>query len=481
MFQKRKIRLYKILAILCTVVLCIVQFLHIRNIYKLEEEVYNVEEKKIIKSNYETAIINDKVYPGAVKIIDSFIYHNFAALEAAHKKGPQALADVATAVCDSLFTALKAGNNLDSLLTVIINRNSITSPLVYALFIDDIDIAPTSSNYITIFNKANSHGPYGNTVFVKGTGIKLGGTLNKYNKQTLASTISISTPEAPSYRMRFTLYCDREDHVQQVILKTLPETLLSVFSIVAILSIFFYTFSNWIKQRKETELKSDFINTINHEFQTPLTAIMLANKTIDQENETLQNKKLPGLTAIIRRQTERLSILVGQVAGNSTERPIQLKPEEHSVHEILDDIVADYQLNTQNNNTTIVIAKEATCDRVVLDKLHFTSIVLNIINNGIKHNHKEQKEIHIITDTKNGGYLVLSIKDNGDGMENSVKNKMFEKFFRCKSLVSDNEPGLGLGLYYTKQCLDAHGWSFDVKTKPDAGTEFIIYLPLKKE
>jgi len=465
------------MAIVCTVIFCVVQILHIRNIYKLEEEVYYLEEKKLIREYYETAIINDKVYPGAVKIIDSFIYQNFRALLAANQKGPEQLREAATLVCDSIFTALKAGNNFDSLLKVIIKKNAINKQIVYGLFIDEIAIAEKPRAYITLFDKDESYESPVNNGFIKKAGMQIGGTLTSINKQTLTSNVGISSPDGMSYRMKFSLYCDRADHTRHVIFKTLPQTLLSVFSIIAMLTIFFFTFSNWIKQRKETELKSDFINTITHEFQTPLTAILLANKTIDQESEKRQYNLYP-LTAIIRRQAERLSILIEQVSGTSREKPLKLKLEKQGIHEILEDIIEDYRLNLENTQANITLIKGACLEKVLLDKLHFTSIVMNIISNGIKYNHKEKKEILITTSQRTSNMLELSIKDNGDGMDSEVKKRMFEKFFRNNSLDTSNEPGLGLGLYYTKQCLDAHEWAYEVKSKPGEGSEIIIFIPV---
>jgi two-component system, OmpR family, phosphate regulon sensor histidine kinase PhoR len=475
-----RILLYKIIAIVCTVVLCIVQLAHIRNIYALENQVFNKDEKKLIKASYDESIINDKVYPGGQKIIDSIVFNNFDSLEYYAAFNPEKFKALSIKVCDTLFTTLQKKSNFETLFDTIKKKNNIGTDMVYALFIDELAIAPKANQYHTVFNK-NDHINKYSFPFVKNTGAKIGGTLDTYTPQTLTSTLGISSPAARSYRLRFTLYSDRPDRLNTIVWRTMPQTLLSVFCIIAVVGIFFYTFSNWIKQKKESEMKSDFINTITHEFQTPLTAIIIANKTIEHENETIKSEKLVSLNNIISRQTERLNVLMKEVIETSGQKPIKLVMEKYSINQLLAEIISDYQINFENANANVMLVNRAANDIVLLDKLHFTSIILNVLDNGIKYNQKENKEIIVTTGFKSSNVILVSIKDNGDGMTNNVKKKIFSKFYRNPSLNNVSEPGIGLGLYYTKQCLDAHNWEYEVMSKEQVGTEFIIYIPLVKD
>ena len=230
----------------------------------------------------------------------------------------------------------------------------------------------------------------------------------------------------------------------------------------------------------KSDFISDFINTITHEFQTPLTAIIIANKTIENENQFVENKKIASLNGVIIRQTERLNVLIKQVAETSGNKAIVLKLSNNNVNELLEQILSDYQWNIQNNEVKTNLIKQTNVDLVQLDKLHFTSIILNIINNAIKYNHNKIKEVIVTTSLKQTDTFTISIKDNGEGMSKTVIKNMFEKFYRNPSLVTSNEPGLGLGLYYTKQCLDAHQWKYEVISEEGLGTEFIVYIPLPK-
>jgi two-component system phosphate regulon sensor histidine kinase PhoR len=314
--------------------------------------------------------------------------------------------------------------------------------------------------------------------FVENVGAKVGGTLEKVNADNQITSLIVSAPMDHSYRIKFSLHADSPDRLKHIILSMLPNILVSIFSILAVLVIFLLTLINWQKQKKISEAKSDFINTITHEFQTPLSAIIIANKTIENENEQLASERLSFLTGIIRRQTERLNILTKQVAGASTDHGIALSLSEYKMNDLMDELLSDYQINLQGKNTEIFFTTKASKDDVLLDKTHFTSIITNLLDNAVKYNHKPKKEIHITTFNSIDRTLTLSICDNGDGMSDKVRKNIFTRFYRDPSLTRSNEPGLGLGLFFTKQSLDAHKWKNEVKSKVGIGTEFLIHIPL---
>ncbi|MBS1564155.1 MAG: ATP-binding protein [Bacteroidetes bacterium] len=103
----------------------------------------------------------------------------------------------------------------------------------------------------------------------------------------------------------------------------------------------------------------------------------------------------------------------------------------------------------------------------------------NIMDNGIKYNHSQPKFIRVWTENDED-VVTLHIKDNGIGMSEETKRKIFDKFYRIQSPRKEPIQGLGLGLHYAKQCLEAHNWKVEVKSVPDEGSEFIIFIPLYK-
>lgn len=470
--------LYKIIAGVSFIVLCFTQLLHIRTMYNAESKTYNLDEKKKMKDAYEKSITNDKLFPGGGGIIDRFVYQHIDSLEHLAELGQELYNAYAKNIQDSMFIALKKANNLDSVLATIRKKNKISTDLQYALIIHHIDIAFKNNEYVPFFTGADMANTVGAS-YVENFGVKVGGTLEKVDANNQISSLIVSSPIDHSYRIKFSLHGDSPDRLKQIILGMLPTILVSVFSILAVLIIFLLTLINWQKQKKISEAKSDFINTITHEFQTPLSAIIIANKTIENENQQLASEKLNFLTGVIRRQTERLNILTKQVAVSSTDQGVALSLSEYKMNDLMDELLSDYQINLQGRNTEIFFTTKASEDEVLLDKTHFTSIITNLLDNAVKYNHKPKKEIHVTTFNSNERTLTLSICDNGNGMSDKVRKNIFTRFYRDPSLTRSNEPGLGLGLFFTKQSLDAHKWKNEVKSKEGIGTEFLIHIPLQ--
>jgi two-component system, OmpR family, phosphate regulon sensor histidine kinase PhoR len=468
---------YKIIAGVSFVVLCFTQLLHIRSMYNVESRNFNLEEKKKIQGEYEKSITNDKLFPGGGGIIDSFIYRHIDTLEQLAQTRPELYHHYAVRVYDSIFQALHRANNMDSLLEAIKERGNIQTDLQYALAIRQIDLAFESNRYIPLFTSGENP-RYTSVPSVQQVGARIGGNLEKLTADNQTSGFIVSSPQDRSYRISFALYTDSPNRLQQIILSMLPTILVSVFSILAVLAILLATLINWQKQKKIAEAKSDFINTITHEFQTPLSAIIIANKTIENENLGLASEKLSFLTGVIRRQTERLDILTKQVTGASTDQGLALTTSTYNVNSLLDELLQDYGVNLQGKKTTVSFTRNAAADTVLLDKVHFTTIITNLLDNAVKYNHKSQRKIHITSFNLNEKTLALSIRDNGDGMSEKVKKNMFTRFYRDPSLTRSNEPGLGLGLYFVRQSLEGHNWKYEVKTKEGFGTEFLIYMPL---
>jgi two-component system, OmpR family, phosphate regulon sensor histidine kinase PhoR len=101
------------------------------------------------------------------------------------------------------------------------------------------------------------------------------------------------------------------------------------------------------------------------------------------------------------------------------------------------------------------------------------------MDNSIKYNSNNTKEI-VVAVFGDKDNIKISIQDNGIGMTEETKENIFRKFYRSNDKDMPEATGLGLGLYYVKQCADAHGWSLQVDSKKEVGTTFIITIPVKK-
>jgi two-component system phosphate regulon sensor histidine kinase PhoR len=252
---------------------------------------------------------------------------------------------------------------------------------------------------------------------------------------------------------------------------------MSLLSMFAIILLFFITMRNWIKQKRLSDVKTDFINNITHEFHTPLSAIMVANKNIQNE-KILDNKTaIRSLSDVIERQSQRLKLLFGQVLDLATVDKLFVQKTPHHLNMLVSEILTDFSIKFSNSNLQIEFTP-AEDDLVVnLDSFHFTTLMLNILDNAVKYNLQPLKDVVVfITNDKEN--IQITVSDTGIGMSRDTLKHIFEKFFRYQKDLTQNTKGLGLGLHYVKQCIDAHHWKLKVDSEVGKGTTFVIIIPL---
>ena len=474
--MKNSIVPYIILSVVSFLILSIVQLFLVFNTYELKNERYYFEEKNLIKEAYNQSIINDKLFPGGQQIIDSFIYRNMQHLEWLYKNNRQEFDLFKQRMVDSIANDLIEKESLCSFLCEYKKKKGITDSLEYAVMIGSVDIRFADKPYVSIYSK-NEKYKFIEPGIQEKNGLRIGGDLELLNKQNEASAISVSSPLPYTYRMSFSLYVEPVNRKKTVLRQMGLIFGLSLLSIIIIVSLFFVTFRNWLRQKKLSEMKSDFINNITHEFHTPIAAIIVANKSLQNEKIVENRENIRPLTDVIKRQSDRLKILISQVLDVVSVNKISLDKKELSVHHLLEEVLLDYRLNLPETNIKLSFNKQAVKDTVNLDQFYFTTMLLNIFDNALKYNHNEVKEITVTTlNEKNN--LQIIITDNGIGMKEEVLKHIFDKFYRSTDNGSQHTKGLGLGLYYVKQCVDAHNWKIEVKSKPGEGSTFIITIPV---
>ena len=477
--MKHSITTYIAISVVSFLMLSAVQFYLVYNTYELKNERYYFAEKTAINEWYSRLVRNDKLYPGGQQIVDSFINKNLYHLDSLYKSNRNEFTLFSQKMIDSMVAALRKEESIAGFLSQFKNDKNFPDSLEYALNISYIGLLFSDTPYVNMYTKNVQYKDIDPAV-QKDYGLHIGGTLQKLNKQNLASEITVSSPASYSYRMTFGLHVEPVGR-QLAILKQMGLILaLSLFSVLIMVLLFYVTFKNWMKQKKLSEMKSDFINNITHEFHTPLSAIIVANKSLQNEKIIEKKENINSLTSIIQRQSDRLKTLIGQVLDIVTANKINLRKEPHSVHNLLDEILLDYRLNLANENKSITLSfnKGAVKDNVELDQFYFTTMMLNILDNAVRYNNSEVKEINVFT-LNDDEHLQIIIKDNGIGMKPEIIKHIFEKFYRSPNGMSNQTKGLGLGLFYVKQGVEAHDWQINVDSKPGDGSVFTIKIPFE--
>ncbi|WP_231891158.1 sensor histidine kinase [Arachidicoccus ginsenosidimutans] len=452
-----------------------VQFFLVYNTYKLKNDRYFLSEAGQINDRYSRSIRNDKVYPGGQSIIDSIIYRHIDELEYLYTNDKNGFNNLKAKLCDTIFTHLRLYSNMDSLFNSIITKNHLSKELQYVLVVSNISVTFKDKNYIPLY-QSNIPNPYIDAKSQISQGLIIDGTLSNPNAQNLVTAYNITAPSNYSYSTAFSLYVDTPKRYINILRQMLPVFGLSLFSVILVVLIYFFTYRNWLKQKKLAEMQSDFVNSITHEFNTPLSTIIVANKNMQNEKVYNSFENILPLTKIIERQSNRLKILFSQVLDITKMSKATQDKKEYRLCDLLDEILLDYRLTITDKNVLISLNKNGINPEIVLDRFWFTTMLFNIFDNAIKYNNKPEKSIEVSAsaDEKN---IIINIRDNGIGMPKKTLSHIFEKFYRNKSQETAEVNGLGLGLFYTKQCIRVHGWQIKVESEENVGSTFIIYIP----
>jgi two-component system phosphate regulon sensor histidine kinase PhoR len=254
---------------------------------------------------------------------------------------------------------------------------------------------------------------------------------------------------------------------------------LSLVFTLFILMTFFITMRTIMHQKKVSAIKSDFINNMTHEFKTPIATISLASDNINNDQVIHEPPRIRSFLNIIKEENQRMNSQVERVLQMSLieKDEFTMVKAPLDLHGIILKAVDKIQLLLQENNGQIDTDLLADLSVFNCDEVHFTNVVVNLLENAIKYAY-EAPRVHISTRNTNGG-ISIKIKDNGIGMTRDQQSKIFEKFYRAESGNIHNVKGFGLGLSYVKAVIDAHHGHIRVASKKGEGTEFTIVLPFK--
>lgn len=251
----------------------------------------------------------------------------------------------------------------------------------------------------------------------------------------------------------------------------------SVLLIVIVLITFWQTVMSLMKEKQISEHTADFLNNMTHEFKTPLTNISLAGKMILKESNIHQEDKIRHYSGIILEENEKLRLQVEQVLSMAAlERgEIPLRKTELDVHQLIQDCLKCMSVQIEHRQCLVSTRLEAKNFVINGDKTHLTNALCNLMDNALKYSNTEP-EIMIQTFSKDGT-LILTVSDNGIGIEQEYKQRVFEKFFRVPTGDVHDVKGFGLGLTYIKNIVELHGGTIELQSEREKGTAFIIRLP----
>ncbi|MEO8254225.1 MAG: HAMP domain-containing sensor histidine kinase, partial [Flavobacterium sp.] len=229
---------------------------------------------------------------------------------------------------------------------------------------------------------------------------------------------------------------------EMIVLKRMTLILiLSLLSILTLITLFIIAIKALIKQKKVSDVKTDFINNITHELKTPLATLGISTKILEQKNIRENDENFNAIINTISRQKNRLQNLIDQVMANSlAENQIELQKEKIETEDFLLSIINDFKITFPK--TTLKTDFQTQKTILILDKFHLTTAFLNVMENAVKYGSKT-----IIIKTKIiENQFSISIEDDGIGIEKKKQSLLFDKFYRVEQGNLHNTKGLGLGL-----------------------------------
>jgi two-component system phosphate regulon sensor histidine kinase PhoR len=236
-----------------------------------------------------------------------------------------------------------------------------------------------------------------------------------------------------------------------------------------------------IRQKKISEMKSDFINNMTHEFKTPIATISLAADTITNPKVINDEARIKHFIGMIKKENSRMNKKVETILqiASLDKKEIEFRYENISLHSIIEHVVETIDLQVQQRNGKISLYLEASDPVIYGDNEHLTNLINNLLDNAIKYS-PESPEISVKTKNIEKGIL-LSVEDKGIGMTKAVQSKIFERFYRQSSGNIHDVKGFGLGLNYARAIIDAHRGNISVFSEPGKGSRFEIFIPFNWE
>lgn len=256
-----------------------------------------------------------------------------------------------------------------------------------------------------------------------------------------------------------------------------PLMLLSQLLVIGLAGLFGYVVYILNRQKKLGEMKSDFVNNMTHEFKTPISTISLASEMLLKPEVFADSNRVGKYAKMIYDENSRLRSMVERVLQMAIldKGEYHLKMREADTHQIIRDLIQRFILAVKPLGGNICINLKATRYTFKIDKIHFINIISNLLDNAIKYS-PEKLHITLKTWSDDIGFYI-SVEDKGMGISQEHQRHIFRNLYRVPTGNLHNVKGFGLGLYYVKTLMAAHGGTVKVSSELRKGSKFELFFP----
>lgn len=248
-------------------------------------------------------------------------------------------------------------------------------------------------------------------------------------------------------------------------------------SVVLLLVVVFFGYALFVifRQRRFTETQKLFINNMMHEFRTPISTIQLSSAVLQNPEITADPKRLTNYAKIIKEESNRLLNQVENVLQVAIieEKKIGLKMEIQDVHQLIQEVTRTIDLAFQSS--PIQISLNATQTKISADKIHFSNLIKNLIDNAIKYS--EDAPDVMVSTRNHKKTIIIEVTDQGIGISKEHQKRIFSKFYRVPTGNLHNVKGFGLGLHYVKNMVKLHKGNISLRSTLGSGSTFTLIFP----
>jgi two-component system phosphate regulon sensor histidine kinase PhoR len=243
----------------------------------------------------------------------------------------------------------------------------------------------------------------------------------------------------------------------------------SVLLLAFVVILFYLSLRNLITQKKISDIKTDFIDNITHEFKTPIATMDIAARTFERDN--ISQDQFNSSVAIMKRQNVRLQSLFNQVKDASLSvSEIKINTSAISTANDITEIINDFKITYPDANVTLTAPSAIV---LKMEISHLYTVMVNLLDNAVKFG-ADTVGVSIFN---HEDAIILSVQDNGPGIPAKERKAIFEKFYRAQKGNVHTRKGLGLGLFYISQIVTAYGGTIHVENIPGSGALFTIIIP----
>ncbi len=286
------------------------------------------------------------------------------------------------------------------------------------------------------------------------------------------------TFERNFFRLSYDIYINFNNRSRLILNEMWLILSLSILTLLLVFTIFYLTLRNMLLQTRLSEMKTDFINNMTHELKTPLSTISVASSALVDPSVIRRKEKVEELSGLIKRQNRHLTELIDRILDIHIweKDEVRLKTAEVSTEQWMNQLVHGFSLEQGENAPSIETRFSLLSRTHHFDEVHMSTVINNLLSNAVRYGSRPC--VIGIGLKESEGQLQITFSDNGPGIPREEVRHIFEKFYRGATSKERVIKGLGLGLYYVKQIVEAHHGTITVRTASGKGTRFIIQIPV---